>query len=152
MTDVFTAQKRSKVMAAIGQKNTKPEIAVRRLLHRMGYRFRIHRRDLPGRPDIVLPGRRKIVLVHGCFWHGHNCKVGRLPKSRLDYWIPKIEGNRLRDIRNLDDLKARGWDVLVLWECEVRSGQSLEPALAQFLGEPGQVSTAPLRYSGKPGN
>ena len=139
MTDVFTAEKRSKVMAGIGQKNTKPEITVRRLLHRLGYRFRIHRRDLPGRPDIVLPGRRKIILVHGCFWHGHNCKVGRLPKSRLDYWIPKIEGNRQRDSRNLNDLKADGWEVLVLWECEVRSGHSLEPVLTQFLGKPGQA-------------
>jgi len=120
-------------MRAIRHKDTKPEIMVRRLLHRMGYRFRVHRRDLPGKPDIVLPARRKIVLVNGCFWHGHEC-IPRLPKSRTEYWAPKIAGNRERDRRNVAALERLGWEVLVLWECATNDGTDLARILAAFLG------------------
>lgn len=134
MVDKLTPERRSLNMQAIGQKDTKPELAVRKLLHALGYRFRLHRRDLPGRPDIVLAGRRKIILVHGCFWHGHECGVGRLPRSKLDYWGPKISGNRDRDRRNEAALAALGWGVLTVWECDVRRPDGLAERLTAFLG------------------
>ena len=91
---------------------------VRRILHRLGFRYRLHRRDLPGSPDIVFTSRRKVIFVHGCYWHGHDCRKGRLPKSRLDYWQPKIEANMKRDSRRLAELRALGWDSLIVWQCE----------------------------------
>jgi DNA mismatch endonuclease (patch repair protein) len=150
MTDVFSPEKRSQVMAAIGQKNTKPEMVVRRLLHRLGYRFRIHRKDLPGKPDIVFPGRRKIVLIHGCYWHGHGCRVGRLPKSRTEYWLPKIQANQARDSKNIASLQEAGWSVLVLWECDIRAANGLESTLSTFLGLPGDGEVKEERAEGRP--
>lgn len=123
-------------MQSIGTKNTGPEMVIRRALFELGYRYRLHRKDLPGSPDIVFPGRRKAIFVHGCFWHGHGCQKGRAPKSRMEYWGPKIEANRLRDARNLRELAARGWQVLVVWQCDLAD---LEKALQQiiiFLDEP----------------
>ena len=120
-------------MARIRGKDTQPELAVRRLLHAMGFRFRLHRRDLPGTPDIVLPGRRKAIFVHGCFWHGHGCGCARLPKSRLDYWGPKIATNRARDGRKAAALRRAGWSVAVVWECKVRRPAALEGRLRRFL-------------------
>lgn len=122
-------------MRAVGSKNTKPEIAVRRLAHRLGYRFRLHVKDLPGKPDIVFPRLNKIVLVHGCFWHGHRCRYGRLPKSRLDFWGPKIEANRTRDKRALKSLRSLGWRVLVIWQCQTKDLEKLEKRLKDFLSE-----------------
>lgn len=136
MADKITPERRSLNMQAIGQKNTKPELAVRKLLHALGYRFRLHKSGLPGRPDIVLAARRKIILVHGCFWHGHECGVGRLPRSKLDYWGPKISGNRERDKRNEAALAALGWDVLTVWECDVRRPAGLAEQITAFLGPP----------------
>lgn len=122
-------------MLAVQRENTAPEMRVRRALHAMGYRFRLHRKDLPGTPDIVLPRHRKIVLVHGCFWHGHQtCKRATRPINNASTWAAKIEGNRRRDQRNLEALRARGWDVLVLWECEVKCVAQLEERLNVFLG------------------
>jgi DNA mismatch endonuclease (patch repair protein) len=121
-------------MQAVKTADTGPELAVRRLLHRLGYRFRLHSHHLPGRPDIVFPGRRKVVFVHGCFWHGHECAKGRLPKSRLDYWAPKIDRNRERDASVLARLAALGWGALVLWQCEVRDTEALAQNLTKFLG------------------
>jgi DNA mismatch endonuclease (patch repair protein) len=110
----------SERMAAIRGRNTKPELEVRRLVHRMGYRFRLHRSDLPGSPDLVFPGRRAVILVHGCFWHQHDCKLGRkLPRARPEYWLPKLSRNKARDIIVLDQLEASGWMTLVIWECEL---------------------------------
>ena len=109
-------------MRAIRSSGTKAEIKVRHLLHSLGYRYRLNRKDLPGKPDIVFPGRRKVIFVHGCFWHQHEdpaCADGRMPKSRLNYWVPKLTRNRQRDKENEAALKAAGWDVLVVWECEV---------------------------------
>ena len=120
MADHVTAERRSYIMSRVGQKDTKPELALRRALHRLGYRFRLHRRDLPGSPDIVFPSRRKVVFVHGCFWHGHGCRWGRLPKSRPEYWKPKIETNRERDKEALSALRDAGWEPKVVWQCELR--------------------------------
>jgi DNA mismatch endonuclease (patch repair protein) len=122
-------------MRAIKSKNTAPEMAVRRLVHALGYRFRIHRRDLPGTPDLVLSSRQKVIFVHGCYWHGHGCKRGgQGAKSNTDYWGPKIARNRERDITTMAKLKAAGWSVLVIWECEVRDQKALEAEIRSFLG------------------
>ena len=110
--DTRTPVQRRRIMQAVKSMHTKPEMAVRRLLHRMGYRYRLHRKDLPGRPDIAFGSRRKAVFVHGCFWHGHGCAKGRLPKSRLDYWQPKIAQNVERDRTKREQLEALGWDFL----------------------------------------
>src|SRR5437016_10732119 len=108
-------------MSRIRSKDTKPELLVRRLIHTLGYRYRLHRRDLPGVPDLVFPSRRAVIFVHGCFWHRHKrCKGGaRAPKSRLKYWKPKLEGNSVRDARNRKSLLRNGWRVLVIWECQL---------------------------------
>ena len=122
-------------MSRIRGADTKPEIHVRSLLHRMGYRFRLHRRDLPGTPDIVLPARGAVVFVNGCFWHGHACKRSGMPKSREDYWRAKIEGNRRRDERKRKELKALGWKVVVVWECEIKRPERLARRMRAALGE-----------------
>ncbi len=121
-------------MMAVRGRNTAPELQVRRVLHALGYRFRLHRKDLPGTPDIVLPRHRKIVLVHGCFWHGHEgCKRAKRPVNNASTWGVKIEGNRRRDRRNVDALRGLGWSVLVVWECELRDVPRLEARLLAFL-------------------
>ncbi|HMO74150.1 MAG TPA: very short patch repair endonuclease [Sphingopyxis sp.] len=125
---------RSRLMARIGSKNTKPEIEVRSLLHRMGYRFRLHRKELPGKPDIVFKGRRKAIFVHGCFWHGHGCRIGRLPKSNVGFWHGKIERNRKRDKEKRSELEQLGWTVAEIWQCEIKDSQSLAERLQKFLG------------------
>lgn len=113
---------RSAQMAKIKARDTKPEMRVRRALHAAGLRYRLHVRDLPGKPDIILPSRRIAIFVHGCFWHRHpdaSCKLARMPKSRIDFWQPKLESNRTRDERNEAALRAAGWDVRVIWECKI---------------------------------
>ena len=121
-------------MRRIPRADTTPEIAVRQLAHRMGCRFRLHRRDLPGTPDIVFPSRRKVILVHGCFWHQHsNCSGGRLPRSRVEYWGPKLARNVERDARTLERLKEAGWEPLVVWECETKDEDALCSRLEGFL-------------------
>lgn len=135
MTDHVTPERRSFIMSQVGQKNTKPELVLRRALHALGYRYRLHRRDLPGKPDIVFPSRRKAIFVHGCFWHGHGCKWGKLPKSRLDYWVDKIETNRERDKKAMRDLEAEGWEAIVVWQCELRDLASTINRVELFLNE-----------------
>ena len=120
-------------MQQVKGKDTKPELTVRSLLHRMGYRFRLHRTDLPGTPDLVFPARRVALFVHGCFWHGHGCSIGRLPKSRLDYWAPKIDANRARDARKQATLAAAGWRVAVVWQCELADRDGLAARLRGVL-------------------
>jgi DNA mismatch endonuclease, patch repair protein len=123
--DVHSRATRSRNMAAIRSTNTKPEIRVRSALHALGYRFRLHRKDLPGRPDIVLPRLRTVIFVHGCFWHCHRCKYGSVvPATRADFWASKRAGNVARDRRNRAALRRAGWRVIVLWECEVRTAES----------------------------
>lgn len=128
---------RSRIMRAVKGRDTIPELLVRRAAHRMGYRFRLHRRDLPGSPDLVFPRLRKAIFIHGCFWHGHSCARGaRIPKSNRDYWIKKISRNMLRDRGAKAKLKADGWDVLILWECRIKENVKLERALRLFLDGP----------------
>ncbi len=120
-TDVYPPAKRAAVMRAVKSAGTSPELAVRRLVWRLGGRYRLNRADLPGKPDIVLPGRRLAIFVHGCFWHGHDCARGaRIPKANRDYWLAKIAGNRGRDAGAREVLQARGWRVETVWECELR--------------------------------
>ena len=126
MTDVVDSQTRSRMMASIRGRDTKPELIVRRFLHREGLRFRLHGRDLPGRPDIVLPRRRSIVFVHGCFWHRHSgCRFAATPETRRQFWKNKLAANVVRDARNLKLLATSGWRVFVVWECEVESSARL---------------------------
>ena len=108
-------------------------MVVRRLLHRIGYHYALHRRDLPGRSDLVFAPRRKVVFVHGCFWHGHNCRKGRLPATRVDYWREKISQNRARDFRNVRDLEADGWQICIVWQCETTDPDLLTRRLTRFL-------------------
>lgn len=131
--DTITASERSLLMGRIRSKDTRPELAVRSILHRLGYRFRLHRKDLPGRPDIVMPKHRKIILVQGCFWHGHTCQLASKPKSNESYWNLKIQTNRVRDSRNLNALVSKGWRVLELWECEIRKLDGLKEKLQDFM-------------------
>jgi len=136
MIDTRTKEQRSRIMKSVGTRDTGPELTVRRLLHRIGYRYRLHRKDLPGRPDIVFPSRKRIIFIHGCFWHGHECSKGKLPKSRLDYWTAKIKANQDRDAKVVARLREAGWQTLTLWQCELTGLGQLERKLRQFLGDP----------------
>lgn len=134
MTDVYSAEKRSAVMRRVKARNTSPEMIVRRALTKLGARYRLHRKDLPGHPDIVMPGRRLALFVHGCFWHGHDCARGaRVPKANRDYWVAKVERNRARDVRTREALAAAGWRVETIWECELKDAAALEARLSRLL-------------------
>lgn len=136
MADTFSHEDRSRLMSRVKGRDTKPEKLVRSLLHRMGYRFRLHRKDLPGKPDIVLPGRKKVVFVHGCFWHGHpNCPRASRPADNREFWDQKIEGNIARDAKTLEELHALGWETLVIWTCELkkRNFELLADKLRRFV-------------------
>jgi DNA mismatch endonuclease (patch repair protein) len=135
--DSLIPSERSRVMSLVKSKDTRPEMLVRRLLHSLGYRYRLHVRDLPGCPDLVFVRRRKVVFVNGCFWHRHNCKMGsRMPKSRVTFWRKKLVGNRNRDILRIGQLRDMGWDVLVVWECQTESRKlaKLSKRVIGFLG------------------
>ncbi len=131
--DRLTPEHRSWVMSRIGGKDTKPELFVRRLIHAEGYRFRLHRKSLPGSPDLVFPGRKKAIFVHGCFWHQHGCRISKVPKTRTAYWTEKFERNRARDEKNRLELVCLGWQVFVVWECETRHDQQLKHRILEFL-------------------
>lgn len=131
--DTLTRKQRSRQMALIRSKNTKPEILVRRIVRASGYNFRQHLTNLPGKPDVVFPGLKKIIFVHGCFWHGHTCRLGRMPKSRVGYWKKKIRGNRDRDMLTLRRLRSMRWRCLVLWECQLRDIQAVSQRIGRFL-------------------
>ena len=134
MADVHNKEQRSRNMAAIRGRDTKPEMIVRRIVHRLGYRFRLHRRDLPGRPDLVLPRHRAVILVHGCFWHQHDCRYGRVaPATREEFWKAKRNENTARDTRNMRALRAMGWRVLVIWECWTRRAGAVDSRIKSFL-------------------
>lgn len=125
---------RSAIMRSVRGKDTRPELVVRQAAHRLGFRFRLHRRDLPGRPDLAFPGRRKVIFVHGCWWHGHDCKRGSRPaRDNAGYWTAKIKRNVERDVVSTAALRELGWDVLVVWECELKDGVALEKRLQSFL-------------------
>ncbi len=130
------SEQRSSNMRAIKGSNTKPELLVRRMLHGMGYRYQLHRKDLPGKPDIVFGPRRKVIFIHGCFWHGHACKHGqRVPKTNTEYWTSKIAGNVERDRRQLEELSEASWTAMTLWECELRDADAVRARLTAFLDD-----------------
>ena len=132
--DTLSPAERSAVMSRVRGKDTRPEMTVRRLTHAMGYRYRLHRRDLPGAPDLVFPSRRKVIFVHGCFWHRHpGCPNTRTPKSRLEFWAPKLEDNRRRDQRNRRRLLTLRWRALVVWECQLRHPKQVARRVRVFL-------------------
>ena len=136
MTDIYGQEKRSSIMARVPAKGTKPEVAVRQLAHALGYRFRLHRANLPGRPDLVFPRHRKVIFVHGCFWHGHeNCRKAKRPETNKSFWEQKLSRNVERDRQNITALKGLGWMVLVVWECETRNRKRLSEKVLNFLGE-----------------
>jgi len=136
MTDRFTREERSAIMSRVKGRNTQPEMAVRRALHRMGFRYRLHASDLPGRPDIVLPRHRKVVLVHGCFWHGHEgCPRAARPSANADFWAHKLDANIHRDAEVREQLHRLGWQVLTVWQCEARDLAGLERRLRSFMME-----------------
>ena len=134
--DKFDKRIRSKIMASIRSKNTSPELRVRSIVHRLGYRFRLHSKKLPGSPDLVFPSRQKVIFVHGCFWHRHNCPVGRkVPLSHKSYWLSKFTRNKKRDARRAKELHKLGWKVLVIWECEIGDCFSVTRKLKAYLGQ-----------------
>lgn len=131
--DIVDKPTRSRMMAGIRSKNTKPEMVVRKFLHGLGLRYRLHRKSLPGTPDLVFPKYKTVIFVHGCFWHGHDCRYFKLPKTRTGFWLAKISGNRARDARNEEALRASGWKVIVIHECEIRDGAAWQTRLLQEL-------------------
>src|ERR1700752_751783 len=133
--DPLSPTQRSERMGRVHGRHTKPELQVRRLVWRLGFRYRLHSAKLPGRPDLVFRARKKVLFVHGCFWHQHkNCRQYQMPKSHLDYWLPKLEGNAARDARNQKALREKGWDYLILWECELKNTDRLVTRITRFLG------------------
>ena len=144
MADTRTKEQRRRIMQAVRSKDTGPEWKIRRLLHALGYRYRLHRIDLPGRPDLVFPARKKAVFVHGCFWHAHRCPYGQPPKSRPEYWMPKLEQNKDRDVKTAARLESLGWDVLTVWQCETKDCAAITSRLIAFLGHK-QISPAGSR-------
>jgi len=135
VTDNHTPQQRSANMRAVRSKNTAPEKVVRSLLHRLGFRFRLHQKDLAGTPDIVFRGSKRLLFVHGCFWHGHACRRGRPPASNIEFWHQKISANKMRDARALKLLRGQGWKVMTVWDCQTRNSLLLEKRLSRFLNE-----------------
>ena len=140
MPDRCSSEERSRIMARVRSKGTRPEMLVRHALHRLGYRYRLHRSDLSGKPDLAFPSRRKALFINGCFWHVHpGCPRARMPQNNQDYWVPKLERNRLRDSENLDALRNRGWEAMTVWECELRDLDSAVARIVSFLGDPGPI-------------
>ena len=153
MVDIFDVEKRSEIMSRIRGRNTRPELVVRRIAHALGFRFRLHRRDLPGCPDIVFPRYRAVILVHGCFWHRHpECKYAYSPKTRIQFWEEKFKGNVVRDRRNELALSDLGWRTMVIWECETKDHAAVAERIASFLRgtrpEGGGLSRQPA-YTGE---
>lgn len=136
--DCYSPRKRSDVMRQVKSRDTQPEMLVRRMLHQLGYRYRLHSKDLPGRPDLVFRSRKKIIFVNGCFWHGHSCSRGkRVPANNRTYWIEKIARNKQRDLQNHRQLRRLGWSVTVVWECQLRNPNKVKDRLCKFLGPVG---------------
>lgn len=145
MADMFSREERSRIMRLVRGKHTRPELALRSLAHKLGYRFRLHRADLPGKPDLVFPSRRKVVFMHGCWWHGHYCSAGvKRAKSNAAYWRRKIRRNMERDTRSITALRAMGWRSLVVWECETKSLDRVASKLRRFLE--GRWARGPHRH------
>jgi len=144
--DIFSRKKRSKIMSAIRAKDTEPEILVRKMLYGQGYRFRLHRSDLPGKPDIVLPKYRTVVFVHGCFWHRHKgCSNARIPSTNRKYWLPKLQRNVRRFAQQHAKLRALKWNVVVVWECEIEKAEKLPRSLRAALNKCGSRKLRRIR-------
>ena len=144
MTDTFTPEERSEIMRRVKGRDTTPELAVRRLVHRLGYRFRLQRKDLPGSPDLAFPSRKKVIFVHGCFWHDHSgCKRARIPQANREYWQRKISRNSERDKESVRQLRMMGWATLVVWECQTHDLEKLAKRLVRFLGEKSTLKEEP---------
>ena len=138
--DTVSAERRSEIMSRVPSRGSRPEMMVRRLVHGLGFRYRLHGKDLPGRPDLVFSSRRRVIFVHGCFWHRHpGCALARTPKSRVRFWRAKLDGNRERDIANQRKLDTMGWLSLVVWECELRDIQSVTNRVVSFLGQQREI-------------
>jgi DNA mismatch endonuclease (patch repair protein) len=155
LTDVYSPEKRSAVMRRVKGRDTTPELKVRRVLTALGARYRLNRKDLPGSPDIVMPGRRLAIFVHGCFWHGHDCARGsRVPKTNRDYWVAKVGRNKARDIAALEALAVKGWRVETLWECDLKDeavlGERLGRLLDNFPVTPAKAGTQ-VKPTSRPG-
>lgn len=134
MADTVDKETRSRIMSRVRGKDTAPEMLVRRLIFSLGYRYRVHDARLPGKPDLVFAGRKKVIFIHGCFWHRHEgCALARMPKSRAEFWTPKLTGNRERDIKNQAALRALGWHILVIWECGLADQSKLKRRIVRFL-------------------
>jgi DNA mismatch endonuclease, patch repair protein len=131
--DTISPDRRSRVMSKIRGRDTAPELLIRSTLHRLGFRYRLHRKDLAGTPDLVFSGKRSVIFVHGCFWHGHDCPRGGLPSSNISFWQEKIDTNKRRDSRVERELKSEGWKVLTVWQCETKDISKLEQRLTRFL-------------------
>lgn len=141
MPDVHSPEQRRRNMSAIKGRNTKPELTLRRRLHRLGYRFRLHRKDLPGRPDLVFPSKGKVIFVHGCFWHSHDCRYGQVvPRTNAEFWSEKRKRTMERDAQQLAELRALGWSVLVIWECELRDVDTAVSRTVEFLEKQSHLS------------
>jgi DNA mismatch endonuclease, patch repair protein len=141
--DIMSAAERSERMARIRSKDTQPELRVRHIVYRLGYRYRLHRKDLPGVPDLAFPSRKKVIFVHGCFWHAHKgCKVANRPKTRRPFWDAKFDRNKARDRANMRLLRKQGWGVCTIWECETRRDDYIARRLSQFLGPAKKKSRA----------
>ena len=150
--DSLSKSERSERMSRVKSKDTKPELAVRRLVHSLGYRYRLHPRDVPGKPDICFRNRRKLIFVQGCFWHRHQdvpCKLARLPKTRVDFWQSKLDANRSRDDRVHAQLEALGWSILLVWECELGQWERLKNKIELVLREPEDEGGGTVRGSGR---
>jgi len=150
--DKLSSQARSQNMSRIRSKGMKPEMIVRQLVHRMCYRYRLHRKELPGKPDLVFLSRKKVIFVHGCFWHQHespDCPIARVPKSNKSYWLPKLESNKIRDRRNKEAFDAMGWKMLEIWECQIKpkNHESLIKTLKEFLGSINRQKSEENRYN-----
>lgn len=134
VVDTLSPKERSDRMSLIRAINSAPEMKLRRLIHRMGFRYRLHVKELPGKPDLVFTSRSSVIFMHGCFWHRHEgCKLARLPKSKLEFWLPKLEKNKNRDLQNQFQLKSLGWRVLIVWECEMANIEKVSEVVREFL-------------------
>ena len=133
MTDTRSSEQRRRIMQSVGTKDTMPELRLRKLVYRLGFRYRLHSMKLPGKPDMVFPGKKKVIFVHGCFWHAHGCEKGRPPKSHLDYWVPKLAANKKRDAKRCKQLRALGWSVMTVWQCEIKNPETLQQKILDFL-------------------
>lgn len=140
MADTLTPERRSALMTRVGPRDTKPELVVRRMLHAQGWRYRLHRKDLPGTPDLVFAARRAVIFVNGCFWHGHSCRLGRAPKSRPEFWGPKLEANRERDARKIAQLVDASWRVMTVWQCSLSEPETTLAHIESFLRGPARIA------------